>query len=613
MNWNELWVTLAVAFWCLPLPILALDYERRRHRFRLLQIGLVLSLSIGEAIGNIYSSFDPSATMLRNVALLCLSLTLAESFLKPTGAIRRRLRWGTLLACFLVLALGLSGWKDGARAATVFAAFGLASSALFARTLWAGIPVAAAAFCIAGGAEHPWIQVVGELALLMAFQADVRGALRQEERQRLRQQREEMRPKNLVQALASEFSEEGSTLSEDRLQTLLEFAQSAIRADGGAVFHYREESTRQRTLSRRLVCAGAQGRLQHLSQDPQGLIFAQLLLSRLAESGERVLQCRRAERVDALVLEEWKVAGLVCAVIRAQGRPIGLLALSLPGDLHLDVEEMGLLEFLSQQAAFSLHYDQVYNRMVEQTRLVREFEIASRLQNSLLPGDKIQVRNLQVAARMDAAREVGGDYFDFIPLGNDQMIAVVGDVAGKGLPAGMIMLITRTILHVLLDSQSQTSPAWLVAQLNARLWPQLDPLTYVSFLCLRWNATSRSFLWSGAGHEHLLVWSAMEGAVRRIKAGGLALGLRRDSKGEWAEHELFLTPGDVLVLYTDGVTEARDPQGGEYGLERLEASLSRHADKNAAELLESLFTELGEFVGPNLPLDDRTLLVLKIH
>jgi len=613
VNWNELWSTLAIAFWCLPLPILALDFERRRRRYRLIQVGLVLCLSVGEMLGGSYRLLDPSATLLRNVALMGLSLTLAESFLQPVGAVRRRLRWGAAVGGFLVLALGLSGWGDGPRAATILAAFGLASSALFARNLWSGIPVAAAAFCIAGGEEHVWLQVVGEFALLWAFQADVRQVLRDDERRRLREHHEETRPQSLAQALASELPADEGALSSDRMETLLEFAQSAIRADGGAVFHYREENTRQRTLSRRLACAGAQGRLAPLSEDAQSLILAQLLLSRLASSGERVIQCRAQVRVEALVLEQWSVPGLVCAVIRAQGTPIGLLVLSLPEGIVLDVEEKGLLEFLSQQAAFSLHYDQVYNRMVEQTRLVREFEIASRLQRSLLPGDQVQVRNLQVAARMDAAREVGGDYYDFIPLGNDQMIAVVGDVSGKGLPAGMIMLITRTILHVLLDSQSQTSPGWLVAQLNARLWPQLDPMTYVSFLCLRWNAASRSFLWCGAGHEHLLVWSAMDGAVRRIKTGGLALGLRRDSKGEWAEHELQLTPGDVLVLYTDGVTEARDPQGVEYGLERLEANIARHAHEAAGEMLSSLFAELGEFVGQNLPLDDRTMLALKIH
>jgi serine phosphatase RsbU (regulator of sigma subunit) len=613
MNWTELWPTLAVAFWCLPLPILVLDYERRRHRYRLLQIALVLLLSIGELVGNLYSRFDPSGTLLRNLVLTGLSLTLAETFLQPDPVIRRRLRVGTAVVLAVLLALNLSRWGEGPRAATVLAAFTLASSALFARTFWTGIPVAAAAFCIAGGAEHLWIQVAGELALLMAFQSDVRATLRAEERERQRQHRERMRPGNLVQSMASGLDGEGEELSEDRLDTLLEFAQSAIRADGGALFHYREETTRQRTLSRRLSCTGARGRLAALMDDPQVLILAQLLLSRLAASGERVLQTGEPDRVDSLLLEQWRIDGFAAAVIRAQGRTIGLLVLSLPAGMRLDAQEKGLLEFLSQQAAFGLQYDQVYNRMVEQTRLVREFEIASRLQRSLLPADGVKMRNLDMAARMDAAREVGGDYYDLIPLGGDQMIAVMGDVTGKGLPAGMIMLITRTILHVLLDSQSRTSPAWLVAQLNARLWPQLDPMTYVSFLCLRWNAGNRSFLWSGAGHEHLLVLSALDRRVQRIRCGGLALGLRRDSLGEWSEQELFLAPGDVLLLYTDGVTEARDASGTEYGLGRLEESLVRHHGEEASGILSALFDDLAGHVGGGPPLDDRTMLVLKIH
>lgn len=611
MTLNELWQSLAVAFWCLPLPLLALDFERRKSRTRLVQVGVFLLLAVSSVLDKLLPGGDESAPLVRNLLLVFLAMVLATGFLRPAERLKWRIWTGTAALMVLVTGLMRLGGVDGVRAATVLTGFALASAAIVAPSYWVGIPLAAAAFCYAGGQEKLWLQVVGELALLWAMMADVRLMQRAAERETLRKSREELRPQSLMQALSEEVAQSGETIPEDRMSTLLEFAQTVIRADGGAIFHYREDKTSRGTLSRRLVCAGADGELRGLKDDPQACILAQMLLSRLASEGERLMRTQAHERVDALVLSEWKVPHLLFAAIRAQGRAIGLLVLSHNEVRPLDAEESGMLEFLSQQAAFSLHYDMAYQRMVDQTRLVREFEIASRLQRSLLPASQAQFRNLEVQARMDPAREVGGDYYDIIPLTDGRLIAVIGDVTGKGLPAGMIMLIVRTILHVLLDSQSETAPHWLIAQLNARLWPQLDPITYVSFLCLRWNPANRSFNWSGAGHEHLLVWSVLDGTVQRIRSGGLALGLRRDNDGEWADHELFLVPGDVVLLFTDGVTEARNLEGEPFGLDRLVEAFSRHA--SASENLVGLVRQdLESFAGRGTPDDDCTLLALKI-
>jgi len=611
VSWENLWQVLAVVLWGLPLPLLALDFERRRSRARLLQASVLLALAVLEVLRHGVGEGLVLVPMARSALVILLALVLAESFLSVRRGVWR-LRGITVAVLLLDVALGLSPWRHGVRAAGVISAFCLASAALSARTLWLGLPIAAAAFCLAGSGELPELQICGQLLLSFSLFWDVRGGVREAERQKQKYHQDNLRHGSLLEALSSGIPSAEHELSEDRLGTLLQFARSAIRADGGAIFHYHEEETSQGTLSRRLICVGGQGNLSGLTKTPQAVILAQLLLSRLEASGERAMECRRDHRVDALVLDEWQVPRLVAALIRAQGRPTGVLVLSLPANTTMGAEEIGLLDFISQQAAFSLHYDHVYNLMVEQTRLVREFDIAARLQKGLLPASHIQVRNLDMEASMQAAREVGGDYYDFIPLGNDQFMIVIGDVAGKGLPAGMIMLIVRTILHVLLDLQSETSPAWLVSQLNSRLCPQLDLMTYVTFLCLRWNASDRSFLWCGAGHEHLLVWMALEKKVWRIRSGGMALGLWREPGGNWKESELRMAPGDAILLYTDGVTEARGRDGEAFGLERLERSLADHAHLEATELLNMVRSDLLRHVGGLPSEDDRTLLVLKI-
>ncbi len=400
--------------------------------------------------------------------------------------------------------------------------------------------------------------------------------------------------------------------SADRLDMLLQFACSSLRAEGGSLFHYEETETGQGTVSRRLVCDGCRGDLELDASDPETSVLAQLLLARAVESGRRILICHPENRVEKLLLDAWKTPQLVATVIRIRDRSGGLLLLSFPARRALGAEDLNFLDFLAQQASLSLQHDRVYNLMLEQTRLVREFDIAAHLQQELLPDASAHLAGLDVNASMNAAREVGGDYYDFLPLPDGGSLVVIGDVAGKGLPAGMIMLILRTLLHVLVDLQPEISPSRLVAQLNARLAPQLDLMTYVTFLCLRWDAASRRFHWCGAGHEHLLIWHAAARRSERIRAGGMALGLMREPGGLWEEHELALAAGDAVLLYTDGVTEARRGEEDAYGLDRLQASLERHADLPAEALLAAVQADLQEHTGRKPAEDDQTLLVMKV-
>jgi serine phosphatase RsbU (regulator of sigma subunit) len=259
----------------------------------------------------------------------------------------------------------------------------------------------------------------------------------------------------------------------------------------------------------------------------------------------------------------------------------------------------------------SLNYEAVYHRLQEDSRMAREFEIASRIQRSLLPRSMPSVANLSVSARVLPAREVGGDYYDLLPLPDDRMVAVIGDVSGKGLPAGMIMLIVRTTLHLLVDADPNANPARLVQILEERLVPQLDPFTFMTFLALRWSGRDRVLTWSGAGHEHILWRSAEDGIVHRIRTGGLALGLQRENFTLREERKLPLSPGDIVVLYTDGVTECRDASGLAWGLDRLVESVERHHTQPVESLVESILSDLDRFRGQEPPTDDRTLVVFQ--
>ncbi|HOX52153.1 MAG TPA: PP2C family protein-serine/threonine phosphatase, partial [Fibrobacteria bacterium] len=354
------------------------------------------------------------------------------------------------------------------------------------------------------------------------------------------------------------------------------------------------------------------GSLRECLHSTEASLGAQALVSYLpATMTSKVLHA--SEPTVAYALSALKAPKLAAAPLRSQGRPLGLVVLSAPTSRdEFSESDLHILDFLSQQAVFSLNYEAVYHKLMEDSRLAREFEIAARIQMGLLPREMPRMPGMSVAARVIPAREVGGDYYDLLPLPDDRLAMVIGDVSGKGLPAGMIMLIVRTTIHLLVDADPQGNPAHLLRTLEEKLVPQLDSLTFMTFLALRWSSRDRILTWSGAGHEHILWRSSLDGKIHRIKTGGLALGLQRDRFLPREERKLLLSEGDLILLYTDGVIECRDPSGSAWGLTRLEESLERHHQSEPGQLLEGILSDLDRFRQNILPSDDRTLLVMKV-
>ncbi|MBK8803870.1 MAG: PP2C family protein-serine/threonine phosphatase [Fibrobacteres bacterium] len=462
--------------------------------------------------------------------------------------------------------------------------------------------------------EHFWLPFSVLATLLTATQA--LSHIRQDNRLRLLRAREALQPKAiqdlLAQTTGSRLVRDDESLPVDRLEALLGFAMQSTGSVGGAIFLYIETPVSGvGTLSRKLECVVAKGSLRDCLQSTEASLGAQALVSFLPSTmSSKVLLA--SEPTIAYALSALKAPKLAAAPLRSQGRPLGLVVLS-PSSSRDDfgASDLHILDFLSQQAVFSLNYEAVYHKLMEDSRLAREFEIAARIQMGLLPREMPKVPGLTLSAKVIPAREVGGDYYDLLPLPDDRLAVVIGDVSGKGLPAGMIMLIVRTTIHLLVDADPQGNPAHLLRTLEEKLAPQLDALTFMTFLALRWSARDRILTWSGAGHEHILWRSALDGKIHRIKTGGLALGLQRDHFLPREERKLMLTEGDVILLYTDGVIECRGPDGTGWGLSRLEESMERHHHCTPEELLEGILSDLDRFRQNILPSDDRTLLVMK--
>lgn len=235
-----------------------------------------------------------------------------------------------------------------------------------------------------------------------------------------------------------------------------------------------------------------------------------------------------------------------------------------------------------------------------------DLEVARQIQFGLLPFEPFRQGCLSLRATMRPANTVGGDYFDRIDLGDGRLAVVIGDVAGKGMPAALLMALLQGSLRTLITAGFRGAD--LVAKLNAHLHASIPSNRLVTFFYAELDTGSGGLRYVNAGHNPPLLVRA-SGAVERLDATGIALGIL--STAPFEEPEATLQPGDRLLLYTDGITEATDLEDAEYGDARLERFLGAQRATPADALLTAVKDDVLAFCGPVRPRDDMTLLLVE--
>jgi sigma-B regulation protein RsbU (phosphoserine phosphatase) len=271
-------------------------------------------------------------------------------------------------------------------------------------------------------------------------------------------------------------------------------------------------------------------------------------------------------------------------------------------------KDLEFLDAIGHQASLVIENARLAAEVREKTRLDHELELAAELQRRVLPAAPPRRDDVEVAGVTVPALEVGGDYYDFVGRGPDLYVAV-GDVSGKGFNAGLVMMMARSSLLPLI--QAHSGSAEILTALNRRLVDDTMTETFMSFLLLRWVADERKLFSCGAGHEHLLVLRPGTTEVEAIPSGGLILGIRAQAGEGYREQELPFEPGTTVLLYSDGVTEAKNPDGEMFGLDRLKEVTARHGSRPAEELVGALLEEVRTFAGKGPQHDDITLVALR--
>ncbi len=294
------------------------------------------------------------------------------------------------------------------------------------------------------------------------------------------------------------------------------------------------------------------------------------------------------------------------------GKTLGVLAVSNgPMGQPFTENDFSVFKAIAGQSAFALYNHLIYSQANEKKQLDHDLQTAQDIQRILLPATSPKMDHFEIAGINIPAQQVSGDYFDYIQIDPNRYGVVIADVSGKGVPASLIMAMCRSVLRS--NAASVKSPAEVLHRVNRQLYPDMREDMFISLAYVVLDARKNTAILSRAGHDAPLLYRAADESVQRLNPPGMALGI--DSGATFdritGDFSQALEPGDCLVLYTDGVTEALDQQGLEFGMPRMKQSIQASAHSGAQGIIERLTDDLRDFIGSQPQNDDITLIVIR--
>ena len=311
--------------------------------------------------------------------------------------------------------------------------------------------------------------------------------------------------------------------------------------------------------------------------------------------------------LDSPALRAMKAADVKVVVpLVSQGELIGLLNLGPRlSQQEYSADDRKLLGDLASQTAPAVRVAQLVRQQQqeaqERERIAQELRVARLIQQTLLPKTLPETPGYELAAHYRPAREVGGDFYDFVELDDGRLGLVVGDVTDKGVPAALVMATTRTMLRAAAGRFG--SPGEVLERVNDVLYPDIPPNMFVTCLYAILDQETGRLHFANAGHD--LPYMKHEDGTQELRARGMPLGLMPGMAYE--EREVVMKPGDSVLFYSDGLVEAHDPRREMFGFPRLQGFVGAHP--GGATLVDFLLSELGRFTGENWEQEDDITLV----
>lgn len=269
-------------------------------------------------------------------------------------------------------------------------------------------------------------------------------------------------------------------------------------------------------------------------------------------------------------------------------------------------DDLEILMLLSSQVAIIIEKVMLHEQLIEKQRLETQLEIARQVQLQLLPARDPELDGFEISAYNFPTEEVSGDYYDWVRMYEDQIGIVIADVSGKGVPAALLMAFLRASLRA--ASHIGYAPHISMSKVNYLLWESIERNQFVTAFYGILDATNRTLAYANAGHNPPLLIDT-EGNARFVERGGVPLGMFRDSR--YYEYFATIDPGQILVLYTDGVTEANNLADEEYGRERLVEAVRRSRHLSARAMIDVIHRDVINWTEGLGATDDVTLFIVK--
>jgi len=258
-------------------------------------------------------------------------------------------------------------------------------------------------------------------------------------------------------------------------------------------------------------------------------------------------------------------------------------------------------------------FSEAQSHLLEQERIQQEMQVAQEIQHTLLPREVPQIEGYDVASLYRSAKEVGGDYFDFMLVDDNMLGIAVADVSGKGVPGSLVMTMIRTALR--LEARGNRSATDVMAKVNSFVTPDMKKGMFVTMFYIILDSRQRAISFSSAGHNPMILYRKESDRVYYLKPRGFPLGINLPDPALFAksltQENVRLKQGDILLAYTDGITEAMNPRREQFGEQRLIEVIRRYPLLSAAEFVDKLSEELAAFTENYPQNDDITCVVVK--
>jgi len=294
-----------------------------------------------------------------------------------------------------------------------------------------------------------------------------------------------------------------------------------------------------------------------------------------------------------------------------QERVIGLLSLGeKKSGKSYNREDIELLRTIANQGAVAIENAMLFQENLEKQRMEEELNIARDLQMSMLPAECPELEGFQIAAVSKQAKEVGGDFYDFIAMEGERLGVVVGDVTGKSVSGALVMAASRSVFRLL--SEDKPSVGDIMGRANRRIKRDIKTGMFVALLYAVIDPAERTLAMCSAGQTQPIICKSGGSKATFMETEGDNFPLGILDEANYLETHIQLEPGDKIIFYTDGIVEAMNSKKELYGFERLLAAVENAADKGARDILGSILADVGRFVGDAKQHDDMTVIIFSV-